>query len=251
MATKPKVLTPKEKLFVAQYLVALNASAAYRAAGYKGKDAASGGYEILRKPHVQAAIEASKAETLKKLALTADDIVAKLELIATADPAKLTGHHIGACRYCWGIEHRYQWRTYREYTEAVELHMLKGEAYCANHPEPDAEGGMGYRKTARPNPDCPECEGLGQPYVVFADTRDMDPAERELFLGVKQTQHGIEYKMADKAHALDQLAQRTGVFKQRDEDMANALARAITEIQDRTSRAPIRRDTPPTDGDAS
>lgn len=244
-------LSDRQKAFVTNYLVSRNASDAYRKAGYAAKDANVAGPRLLANVRIAAEVAKGEAKALKKLALTADDIVAKLELIATADPAKLTGHHIGACRYCWGIDHRYQWRTYREYTEAVELHMLKGEAYCANHPEPDAEGGIGYRKTARPNPDCPECEGLGQPYVVFADTRDMDPAERELFLGVKQTQHGIEYKMADKAHALDQLAQRTGVFKQRDEDMANALARAITEIQDRTSRAPIRRDTPPTDGDAS
>lgn len=244
MATKPKKLTPKEQLFVAEYLVSLNASDAFRKAGYKGKAVSALASQLLAKPSIQAAVVKAKAEKLEKISLTSDDIVAKLELIVTADPAKLTGHHIGACRYCWGIEHRYQWRTYREYTEAVELHMLKGEAYCANHPEPDAEGGMGYRKTARPNPDCPECEGLGAPYVIFADTRDMEPAERELFLGVKQTQHGIEYKMADKAHALDQLAQRTGVFKQRDENMAGALARAITDIQERTSRAPIRRSAP-------
>lgn len=241
MVPKPKKLTPKEQLFVAAYQVSLNASDAYRKAWYKGKDAAAGGYEILRKPHIAAAIAKSMEKRLEKINLTADDIVSKLELIATADPSKLTGHHIGACRYCWGIEHHFQWRTPREFSEAVEQHMLKGEAYAANHPPPEMEGGYGYRKTARPNPECPECEGLGQPYVIFADTRDMAPAERELFLGVKQTQNGIEYKMADKAHALDQLAERTGVFKQRDEDTATAFANAIAEIQSRSSRAPIRR----------
>lgn len=66
----------------------------------------------------------------------------------------------------------------------------------------------------------------------------MDPAERKLFLGVKQTQHGIEYRLSDKAHALDQLAQRTGVFAKRDENFANALSRAIAEIQERTFPAP-------------
>lgn len=57
VTVKPKELTPKERLFVAEYLVTLNASAAYRAAGYKGKDAAAGGYEILRKPHVAAEVK--------------------------------------------------------------------------------------------------------------------------------------------------------------------------------------------------
>lgn len=244
MAPRPKKLTPKEQLFVAEYLVSLNASDAFRKAGYKGKAVNALASQLLSKPSIQAAVVKAKTKRLQKIDLTADDIVAKLELIATADASKLTGHHIGACRYCWGIDHHYQWRTSREYSEAVELHMLKGEAYCANHPEPEQEGGYGYRKTERPNPACPECEGLGQPYVVFADTRDMEPAERELFLGVKQTQHGIEYKMADKAHALDQLAQRTGVFAKRDEDFANALVSAVHEIQQRTSRAPINRTTP-------
>jgi len=241
VAVKPKSLTPKERRFVAAYLVTLNASDAHRKAGYVGKSHAVNGHNLLRKPNVAAAIAAGKAATLEKMEMAAEDIVAKLELIANADPSKLTGHHIGACRYCYGVDHHYQWRTPREFSEAVELHMLKGEAYAANHPPPEQEGGYGYRKTARPRPDCPECEGLGQPYVIFADTRDMDPAERELFLGVKTTQHGIEYKMADKAHALDQLAKRTGVYKQRDQNIASAFAKAIAEIQDRTSRAPINR----------
>lgn len=246
---KDKPLSDRQEAFVANYLVTRNASDAYRKAGYAPKDANVCGPRLLANARIAAEIAKREAKTLEKLALTADDIVAKLELIATADPAKLTAHHVGACRYCWGVEHRYQWRTPREYTEAVEMHMLKGEAYRANHPEPDNEGGYGYRQTARANPDCPECEGLGLPYVVFADTRDMGPAERELFLGVKQTQHGIEYKMADKAHALDQLAQRTGVFAKRDEDFANSLAKAISEIQQRTSRAPINR--PKLAGEAS
>jgi hypothetical protein len=240
-----KPLSDRQQAFVAHYLVSRNASDAYRKAGYAAKDANVAGPRLLANVRIAAEIAKGEAKTLEKLSLTADDIVAKLELIATADPAKLTAHHIGACRYCWGIEHHYQWRTPREFSEAVELHMLKGEAYAANHPPPEMEGGYGYRQTRRPNPECPECDGLGRPHVIFADTRDMDPAERELFLGVKQTQHGIEYKMADKAHALDQLAQRTGVFAKRDENFANALVQAVAEIQNRTSRAPINRPKPP------
>jgi phage terminase small subunit len=234
-----KPLSDRQQAFVAHYLVSRNASDAYRKAGYAAKDANVCGPRLLANVLIAAAVAEGQGKLLEKLSLTADDIVAKLELIATADPTRLTALHIGACRYCWGIEHHCQWRTPREFSEAVELHMLKGEAYCANHPPPEQEGGYGYRQTRRPNPDCPECDGLGRPYVVFADTRDMDPAERELFLGVKQTQHGIEYRLSDKAHALDLLAQRTGVFAKRDENFANALSQAIAEIQNRTSRAPL------------
>jgi hypothetical protein len=47
--------------------------------------------------------------------------------------------------------------------------------------------------------------------------------------------------MADKSHALDQLAERTGVFQKREEGTVNALASALIEIRARTSRAPINR----------
>lgn len=240
---KEKPLSDRQQAFVAHYLVSRNASDAYRKAGYAAKDANVCGPRLLANVRIAAAVAEGQGKLLERLSLTAGDIVAKLELIATADPSKLTAHHIGACRYCWGIKHHYQWRTPREFSEAVELHMLKGEAYCANHLPPEKEGGYGYRQTRRPNTNCPECEGLGKPYVVFADTRELEAAERELFLGVKQTQHGIEYKLADKAHALDQLAQRTGVFTKRNEEFANALSQAIAEIQKRTSRAPINSGT--------
>jgi len=212
VVTKPKKLTPKEQLFVAEYLVSLNASAAYRAAGYKGKDAAAGGYEILRKPHIAAAIAEKTEKRLEKLGLSADDLISRAESILSADARKITSHHIGACRYCWGIDHHYQWRTPREFSEAVELHMLKGEAYCASHPPPEMEGGYGYRKTAKPNPECPECDGLGLSYTVFADTRDIPVEALILFEGVKETRNGLEIQMASKQAAFDTLAKAKGLL---------------------------------------
>jgi hypothetical protein len=227
-------LLPRQKLFVAEYLASRNATDAYRKAGYAPKDADVAGPRLLGNVGIAAAIRKGMDELLEIISLKAEDIVTKLELITTADPSKLTGHHIGACRYCRGVGGKYQWRTSREWMDETAK-AKKGEK------PPTASGGFGYRRTLKVNPDCAECDGLGQAYVVFADTRDMDPAERELFLGVKQTQHGIEYKMADKAHALDQLAERTGVFQKRDEGTVNALASALIEIRARTSRAPINR----------
>ena len=49
-------------------------------------------------------------------------------------------------------------------------------------------------------------------------------------------------KFHDKLSALEKLAQHTGVYAKRDEDQVNALAQAISEIQARTSKAPILRD---------
>jgi phage terminase small subunit len=101
---------------------------------YAPKHADVAGPRLLGNVGIAAAIRVGMDKLLEVVSLKAEDIVAKLELIATADPSKLTGHHIGACRYCYGVDHHYQWRTPREFSEAVELHMLKGEAYAANHP---------------------------------------------------------------------------------------------------------------------
>lgn len=46
-------------------------------------------------------------------------------------------------------------------------------------------------------------------------------------------------KLLNKLEALEKLAQYTGVYKQRDDNIATALAQAIADIQTRTSRAPI------------
>jgi len=56
---------------------------------------------LLANVRIAAEIRVGMDKLLESISLTAEDIVAKLELIATVDPSKLTGHHIGACRYCW------------------------------------------------------------------------------------------------------------------------------------------------------
>lgn len=52
-------LTPKQQRFVAEYLIDLNATAAYKRAGYKGKGnaAESSASEILSNPKVSAAVK--------------------------------------------------------------------------------------------------------------------------------------------------------------------------------------------------
>lgn len=58
-ATDPDGLTPQQRLFVEHYLTTLNATEAYRKAGYKGaasRDARTYASEILANPNVQNAI---------------------------------------------------------------------------------------------------------------------------------------------------------------------------------------------------
>jgi hypothetical protein len=57
--TKPKPLTRKQRVFVAEYLKCWNASEAARRAGYSGKTAYAIGSENLRKPEIKAVIDAA------------------------------------------------------------------------------------------------------------------------------------------------------------------------------------------------
>lgn len=144
-------LNARQKAFVREYLLSGNASDAYRKAGYRAKDPDVCAAKLLVNASIAAAIAEHRpkieARAEAKFNLRLDGILESLAHIATVDRTRITGHRIGACRYCHGIEHRYQWRTPREFSEAVEQHMLKGEAYQANHPAPEMEGGYGYRRT--------------------------------------------------------------------------------------------------------
>ena len=74
-----------------------------------------------------------------------------------------------SCRYCLGIDHAFQWKTQREYLVALAAATAKLGDDLPPDPKtdpswPDPAGGTGYRLTNAPNPDCPECSGLGIPY---------------------------------------------------------------------------------------
>lgn len=61
-STQPKELTDKQKRFVEEYLIDLNATQAAIRAGYSAKTAGSIGEENLKKPEIKAAIGKAMAE---------------------------------------------------------------------------------------------------------------------------------------------------------------------------------------------
>ncbi len=88
-------------------------------------------------------------------------------------PQRFRRASVGACRYCHGgIEHDYQFRTRREYDEACAGAVAKEQA------PPSNKGGYGYRRSAQPHPDCPECDGLGSGFVHAADTAALQARQR-------------------------------------------------------------------------
>jgi phage terminase small subunit len=78
-------LSEKEKTFVAEYLVDLNASQAAIRAGYDPKWAARTAYKIRRRPRVATAIAEAQGERLAALNMKAEEVLRELSAIARAN----------------------------------------------------------------------------------------------------------------------------------------------------------------------
>lgn len=79
-------LTDKQKLFVQEYLVDLNATQAAIRAGYSDKTAYSIGNENLSKPEIAEAIAKAQEERAARTEITADRVLAELAKVGFSDP---------------------------------------------------------------------------------------------------------------------------------------------------------------------
>lgn len=84
-------LTPKQALFVEEYLKDFNASQAVLRAGYKTKNPDAFGSQLLSK--TQSIVEQRKAELMAAKKLTLEQWVEKVTQLAFYDPRKLFDHH--------------------------------------------------------------------------------------------------------------------------------------------------------------
>lgn len=91
-------LTEKQKRFVAEYLVDLNATQAAIRAGYKDNTARSIGAENLTKPDIQAAIQKAMADREGRTEISQDAVVKELAAIGFAratDYVEIEGPLVG------------------------------------------------------------------------------------------------------------------------------------------------------------
>jgi len=75
-------MTPKQTLFVKEYLVDLNATQAAIRAGYSAKTAEQQGSRLLRNAQVAAAVESGQAERAERVEVKADDVLRDIKRIA-------------------------------------------------------------------------------------------------------------------------------------------------------------------------
>ena len=85
-----KELTARQKVFVDEYLIDLNATRAAKAAGYNDKTAGKIGWENLGKPHIAAAVQKAMAERAKRVKIKADDVLREILLIMQSDVRNYT-----------------------------------------------------------------------------------------------------------------------------------------------------------------
>lgn len=177
-------LTTKQQLFKDEYIIDFNATRAAKAAGYSESTAAEMGYENLRKPHIDKAINEAIADRRKRLRIDADTVLWKWWQIANADYNELSSVKRVACGYCYG---------------GVNI---------TDDSEPSID------PTKAPDEGCSTCGGDGEAYVYMADTTNLSPDAKLLYQGAENTKFGIKINTADRMKALDNVARHLGMFKE-------------------------------------
>ncbi|MFZ5265795.1 terminase small subunit [Enterobacter roggenkampii] len=195
-------LSAKVKRFIAEYLKDNNATAAAARAGYSDPNY---GRQLIANPNVAQAIAQQQKASIARTLGSADEVLAQMWQLATFDANQLSQYRRGACRYCWGFGHHYQWR------DAVEFEEKRLEAVERDRREPDDSGGYGYDHNREPSPECPRCngDGIGQPY--FPDTRKLPPVSRLAYSGVKVGKNGVEITSISREKMFEAVMKRLGL----------------------------------------
>ncbi len=82
-------LNAKQARFVEEYLIDLNATQAAIRAGYSAKTAGQQGFELLKKPEIEAALAEAQVERSDRTKIDADWVLTRLASEATADLADI------------------------------------------------------------------------------------------------------------------------------------------------------------------
>ena len=133
----PVLDNPKHEAFVQGVFRGEDATKAYIGAGYSAKTAAFAASRLLSDVKVQRRLRELQAETAKVAVFERADLLEEYLRVALADPNEIVRNEVGACRYCHGIDHQYQWRTEAEFHEAVDAWRKIPERKRA--PSPAAE----------------------------------------------------------------------------------------------------------------
>lgn|SRR5574340_981798 len=155
------MLTPKQSLFVKEYLVDLNATQAAIRAGYSSKTAEKTGHENTRKPEIRAAIDEAQRKRAAKTEFNADRVLKEIERVSTVDPVNLFNED-GTMKRMQDIPEDV--RRAVASVEVVELFEGKGEK----------RKWIGYLKKIKLVPKNESLNMAGRHFKMFTDVLDVN-----------------------------------------------------------------------------
>jgi hypothetical protein len=223
-------LLAKREAFAVAFVELQSATRAYRAvydcAGMAPLTVRRKAYDLRHSADVAARVRELYDEAAADTMLSARARMARLQAIVEADPGELVRVVAEPCRYCHGVDGKYQWRDADEFTLAV------ARAFDDRKPLPSDAGGYGFTVHSEPNPTCEECRGDGVARVVVTPTDQLSPAARALLKGVRQKASGeVTVLLHDQLAASDQLNKMAGMYVDKSLNInANVNARPVMEL---------------------
>jgi hypothetical protein len=170
-------------------------------------------WHLINHPQVKAFVEGRVARHLERAEVNSEAILRYWWDIATCE---LPFPPAGPCRYCWGVDHQYQY-TQSEARTALRKHtgdQLK-KAVHLRVPFDDL-GGTGFDRTKKPHPHCPECNGQGRNYLLVIDRDKLSHAQRHAIDEIRVHKDGsVSLKMRDRSRAMENLQNLMGLIQPR------------------------------------
>ena len=213
-------LSPRERLFVEEYVIDWNGTQAAIRAGFSPRTAYAIASELLRRPQVASAIAALLGERVDRIRATRQTVEQNLAAWLMSDANELVQVRRVCCRFCYGTDHLYQETPSERHARKQAYDQAKIKAGDNWHKlgPLDELGGVGYDRRKAPVEECPECWGEGIEHVHIADTRKLSKAGALSYAGLKVTTAGIEVKLQDKAKALEMIGRNLGMFGAADDE---------------------------------
>jgi len=227
-------LTAKQQEFITHYLRHRNATSAYRHAYDVSKSKYNtfrrNAHTLIKSPIMQEIIALYGRRTTLTTRITQKEVARAWWTIANTPISDVVKVHVPPCRHCHGMNHDFQWKTEREFREALGHAIAKlcvgltgGDAAdmaaaihagtIADPSVPSCDGGFGFNTRLAPRSECPECNGHGdKPILEITDTALLSPAASMMIQGIRQTAHGIEVNFVDRVKAIENLAKYLGMF---------------------------------------
>jgi len=170
-------LTPKQRRFVEEYLIDLNATQAAIRAGYSEKTANEQGARLLANVSVSSAVSAGQAARSKRTEITADRVLQELARVGFANLSDVTNW--GSKEVAFGYDDDGKQLPAAQIGDAV---MVKHEL---------------------------------APFVEPIDRDDLPPDIRAAVAEVSLSRDGFKIKMHDKVGALEKIGRHLGMFKEK------------------------------------